>query len=366
MSTPSNSEPDPTQAIPASGPEATDPTHVLPAADSMEAPDTADTGDAESFAVGDAQDASVAAAGSSSVEDLSAASQSQDPFWTAPVAGVAAAATPLSAGAVGGPVPPVPPAAAGSPAPGFLSRFGAAWRHAWSTTLGKVAIIGASALAVVALLGAIGLAAFAGGRMHDGGRDAWSGACADLQQGQSGRGQGQGPMGPGRGQGRGWQDCSDDEQGPMGQQGRGQRQWGEGQDPKAGDSMGQGGMGQMGPGQMGPGQMGPGQLGEGNPTAPGRAGMNGLLGNVLHGEVVIGGTTPKTVLYQVGQVTEFTAGSSLSVKSSDGFTATYALTADTTGPASGLAKGATVRVLADKDGAKATRIMVVGGATATN
>ena len=88
------------------------------------------------------------------------------------------------------------------------------------------------------------------------------------------------------------------------------------------------------------------------------------LGQVLHGEVVVGGTNTRTVLYQVGEVTEFTAGQSLTVKSADGFTATYAVTADTAGATSALTVGATVRVIADTDGAKATRVQVLqAGAT---
>jgi sRNA-binding protein len=78
----------------------------------------------------------------------------------------------------------------------------------------------------------------------------------------------------------------------------------------------------------------------------------------------VGGTNTLTVLYQVGEVTEFTAGQSLTVKSADGFTATYVVTADTAGATSALTVGATVRVIADKDGAKATRVQVLqAGAT---
>ena len=44
--------------------------------------------------------------------------------------------------------------------------------------------------------------------------------------------------------------------------------------------------------------------------------------------------------HQAGEVTEFTAGQSLTVKSADGFTATYAVTADTAGATSALTVGA--------------------------
>jgi hypothetical protein len=62
-------------------------------------------------------------------------------------------------------------------------------------------------------------------------------------------------------------------------------------------------------------------------------------------------------------VTKVEAGKSLTVKSSDGFEATYALTGSTTygrGGAAGVVTGATVRVLAVKDGAKATLVAVTG------
>ena len=112
--------------------------------------------------------------------------------------------------------------------------------------------------------------------------------------------------------------------------------------PNTGNGRGQGGLGQ--------GDLGQGGVG---------------LGGVLHGEVVVGGATPKTVLYQTGEVTELTAGSSLTVKSTDGFSATYALTPTSIIPTTGLAQGTTVRVIADKDGAKVTRLELVRTATGT-
>lgn len=72
---------------------------------------------------------------------------------------------------------------------------------------------------------------------------------------------------------------------------------------------------------------------------------------------------PTTLLVQNGTVTTVTAGTSVTVKSSDGFTATYALrdqTAYARGNASGLVKDATVRILATKVGAKATLVVIQG------
>ena len=237
------------------------------------------------------------------------------------------------------PVPPSAPAAAGpsvagfgASGPGGGSRIGSAWRSVWGNGWGKAAVIGVAALATLAIVAAIGLSAFAFG--HHGDRDERNGGRNQSMQ---------------RG---GW---GDDEQGQDGQ-GQSGRQKGQGQR----------GTNQM-PNQMGPNQMPnqPGALPDGS-TLPGagRSGALAGLGNVLHGEVVVGGTNTRTVLYQVGEVTEFTAGQSLAVKSADGFTATYAVTADTAGATGALTVGATVRVIADKDGAKATRVQVLqAGAT---
>lgn len=237
------------------------------------------------------------------------------------------------------PVPPSAPAAAGpsvagfgASGPGGGSRIGSAWRSVWGNGWGKAAVIGVATLATLAIVAAIGLSAFAFG--HHGDRDERNGGRNQSMQ---------------RG---GW---GDDEQGQDGQ-GQSGRQKGQGQR----------GTNQM-PNQMGPNQMPnqPGALPDGS-TLPGagRSGALAGLGNVLHGEVVVGGTNTRTVLYQVGEVTEFTAGQSLTVKSADGFTATYVVTADTAGATSALTVGATVRVIADKDGAKATRVQVLqAGAT---
>lgn len=250
----------------------------------------------------------------------------------APAAEAAADAVPAASAAAAGAVPPpgvVPPAAPppSGPAPGFWARTGDAWRRVWSSTLGKVAVIAAASLAVLALLAAVTLGAWASGR-DDRRADAWGAGCAEQQRDG---------MGPGGGRGM-----------PCGPSGK-----------EKGNSNGNGfghgrGKGQGNPNGM---PMNPNGNGLGNPNGKG---SNALpLGNVLHGEVVVGGATPRSVLYQVGEVVELTAGTSLKVRSTDGFEATYALTPTTVGRLDELATGATVRVVADKDGAKATRVVVV-------
>ena len=92
----------------------------------------------------------------------------------------------------------------------------------------------------------------------------------------------------------------------------------------------------------------------------------GRLGGTLHGEVTrpsaAGGT--ETLLVQTGSVTAASA-TEVTVKSTDGFTETYAV-ADTTtvrGPAkaAGLAVGTQVTVVATKDGKKALLVASKGG-----
>ena len=88
------------------------------------------------------------------------------------------------------------------------------------------------------------------------------------------------------------------------------------------------------------------------------------LGAVLHGEFTTNVTgTPTVMVVQTGQVTAYTAGKSLTVKSADGYEATYVLDATTATAGRGGAEpanGVQVRVLAAKDGMKVTTL-VVGG-----
>ena len=92
----------------------------------------------------------------------------------------------------------------------------------------------------------------------------------------------------------------------------------------------------------------------------------GRLGGTLHGEVTrpsaAGGT--ETLLVQTGEVTA-SSDTSVTVKSTDGFTETYAVAATTTvrGPAkaAGLAVGTRVTVVATKDGKTALLVASKGG-----
>jgi hypothetical protein len=196
-----------------------------------------------------------------------------------------------------------------------------------------------------------------------GGRDG-SIACAQGQQRDQGQG---GRHGNRQGKGRSGDDCASDNRG-QGANGGGRSNRGgdQGRGPGSGPDADadQGDQPTMPNGRGIPGN------GMGNGTGRGGLGNGGGLGGqslagALHGELTLGGVSPRTVLFQVGEITEFTAGQSLALKSTDGFTATYALTPDTTGPATGVEVGATVRVIADKDGAKATRIVLLDAPATT-
>ena len=92
----------------------------------------------------------------------------------------------------------------------------------------------------------------------------------------------------------------------------------------------------------------------------------GRLGGTLHGEVTrpsaAGGA--ETLVVQTGEVTA-SSDTALTVKSTDGFTETYAVAATTTvrGPAkaAGLAAGTRVTVVATKDGKTALLVASKGG-----
>lgn len=109
----------------------------------------------------------------------------------------------------------------------------------------------------------------------------------------------------------------------------------------------------------------------------------GMLGQVLHGEfVVVQGTTNVTMVEQSGTVTGV-SGQSVTVKSSDGYQQTYAISSSTQVAARGmrgqggsgtgssstatLAQGQTVSVAALKDGLAAQTVMILGtGSTGTS
>ena len=84
----------------------------------------------------------------------------------------------------------------------------------------------------------------------------------------------------------------------------------------------------------------------------------GALGGSLHGEVTADGGT--VYLFQRGEVTKSSA-TSVTVKSSDGFTATYAVSDDTrvAGPNDVPAVGSDVLVVAKKEGSAAVRILAL-------
>lgn len=219
-------------------------------------------------------------------------------------------------------------AAPSSPSPTDGHGIGATWRRVWGSTLGKVAVVAAAAFATLALVGLVGTAAWAlSGGAHRGDDLHRAGGCA---AGQS--------------------DC--DRQGPRqhSQGGQGQQQ---GRQRNGGMVPGQG-QGQPGGQGVVPG---PEMNGPGQGAGVGALGM-GLLADALHAEVSVGGATPQVLLWQRGEVTAYTAGSSLTVKSSDGFAATYALTGDTATSTTDLATGDGVRVLAAKEGATALRVTV--------
>ncbi len=143
-----------------------------------------------------------------------------------------------------------------------------------------------------------------------------------------------------------------------------------------GNGMGPNGMGPNAQGQRGGGRAfgddgqgsGTGR-GQGRPgTGPGRGGVDGGglagipgLGALLHGEFTTSVTgTPTVMVFQTGQVTQYTAGQSLAVTSSDGFKATYVLdSSTTTRGAVALQNGTQVRVVAAKDGMKAVLVWPV-------
>ena len=104
-------------------------------------------------------------------------------------------------------------------------------------------------------------------------------------------------------------------------------------------------------------QAGPGGM-QGSPG--GMPGGAGALGSALHGEYVSsdGNGGYVTKIMQTGEVTELSA-TSLTAKSDDGFSKTYAITS---AQATGLATGDTVTVVATESGSTATATSVTDGA----
>lgn len=239
------------------------------------------------------------------------------------------------------PLPPqqtVPAAAAPAP-PGWVPPAGPPsaprrwWDEATSTGGGRAALGLAAAMAALLVVVGVGLTAALVVSHQRGDRG--------FAMGERDRGDRFDEEGPGMGMGRG-----------------------NGMNPNDGPGRNNG---------QGNGNGVPQRPGQGAPVAPGapggpRQGMGegggagAALGAVLHGEFTTSVTgTPTVMVVQTGQVTAYTAGKSLAVKSTDGFTATYTL--DGTAPVIGkaatpVAVGATVRVVAAKEGMKVTAVFL--------
>jgi hypothetical protein len=131
------------------------------------------------------------------------------------------------------------------------------------------------------------------------------------------------------------------------------------------------GVGQSGEGAQGqpqPGQQGPEEFrgrGGWHHGPGGRGGFGGDLRGALHGELVVpqeDGTGTRTITVQSGTVTAVSP-TSLSVRSSDGFDATYVVSSSTqlagdTGGISAVKKDHQVTVVATKSGSTLTAIRV--------
>jgi hypothetical protein len=246
---------------------------------------------------------------------------------------------PVGGGAYGAPAPPYgtagqpygtawtpAAAAAGPPRPNTARRL---WGEATGTTGGRLALAAVGVLAILVLVAGVGLVASLVVHHRD---------RVELSSQQVGpRGPGVGPNGQGKGKGNG--------------NGNGKGWSDDGGVPGPGQGPGRNRQGQAAPGQNGLGQNGLGGL---------LGGMGGL-GAVLHGEFTTSVTgTPTVMVFQTGQVTAYTAGKSLTVKSTDGFEATYTLDSSTSGRGTAsLANGSQVRVVAAKEGMKA--VLVVAG-----
>jgi hypothetical protein len=106
---------------------------------------------------------------------------------------------------------------------------------------------------------------------------------------------------------------------------------------------------------QGPGQRDGMGNGMGNGIGPLMRGAMGL-GNVQHGEFTVQDNGAASVMtLQRGEVTK-ASDSSITVKSTDDFTATYAVGTDTRGMATDVKVGDSVLVVAEKTGAKAVLV----------
>jgi len=257
--------------------------------------------------------------------DQTAALPQADGAASAPAADTAALPPQQPAPATSVPAPPgwVPAPAPAAAVPSAPRRW---WNEATSTGGGRLALGAVAVLAALFVVVGLGLTAAVVVSHHRGGDDSFitSGRDGDGRFDQQGPG-----MGMGRGNGNG-----------------------------LGKNKGNGR-------QQAPGQANP--VVPGTPVVPGNPGrgMGGAaaaMGAVLHGEFTTNLTgTPTVMVVQTGQVTAYTAGKSLTVKSTDGFEATYTLTGTaplTARNGATLATGVQAQVLAAKDGMKVTALAV--------
>ncbi|HYN65959.1 MAG TPA: hypothetical protein VES93_03660 [Ornithinibacter sp.] len=233
-----------------------------------------------------------------------------------------------------GPAAPAPPqwrggggSAASPGAPSAPRRW---WNEATSTGGGRAALVGVAVLGVLFLVTGLGLVTAVAVAQHRGGDE--RGFVFSTRDGRN--------MGPGMGKG------NDRRNGPGANgQDKGQNK---------GQNKGQGNGRHQANGGGAPA----------NPANPGSGTGRGVagLGAVLHGEFTTNVTgTPTVMVVQTGSVTAYTAGKSLTVKSTDGYEATYTLDATTATTGRGAVQPATgvqVRVLAAKEGMKVTTLVV--------
>ncbi len=223
---------------------------------------------------------------------------------------------------------PLPMAAAGAAAGGGGSRRW--WGEATSTSGGRAALVVAAVLGSVVLLAGVALLGGAVGRAAGWSHDRMGFADQRFSNGERPDGPGRSADAPGR------------------QKDKQQQKQGKDKDK---DARG---------GRQGNG------IGQGMGQAMGRAmgqGLGVLGADVLHGEFTTTvGDTKSVMVVQTGEVTTYTSGRSLTLRSTDGFEATYALDGSIASPreVTRLATGALVRVVAAKEGMKVTRLVVIG------
>lgn len=220
-----------------------------------------------------------------------------------------------------------PPPGHGPAATGAAAAPRGWWREATSTGGGRAALAAAGAVTVVAALVGVALLGGLVGRVVGWGHHDRMGVTAER-----------GPLGDGDRPGR--SEEAPGRQGPG--RGDGDRPMGRGADPAQPYAL-------------------PDDAPQGMRGGMGR-GLGLLGGDILHGEFTSQSNgTPTVMLVQTGEVTTYTSGRSLTVRSSDGFTATYSLDGSVTpsGGVARLATGVQVRVVAAKEGMKVTRLVVV-------